>query len=113
MNLDSQKHKKKCLYFGTTKICHLICLSNFRYVRLFGKAVTKIGPWGGFGGMPCDIEMKRPHRLESVTIYSDVVVRSLTFTYTDIKGVQHTERWGGPGGSANTVSEKVLEVHCV
>lgn len=63
--------------------------------------------------MPCDIEVKRPHRLERMTIYTDAVVRSLTFTYIDIKGMEHTESWGGSGGSANMVSKKESEIQYI
>jgi hypothetical protein len=51
--------------------------------------------WGGSGGWSHDIEVE-PHRLESVTICSDMAIHSLAFSYTDHNGQQHT---AGPWGS--------------
>jgi hypothetical protein len=84
----------------------LFCLSNYIGSHA-NKAVTKIGLWGGNGGIPYDMEVV-PHRLESMTIYSDVVIRSLEFSYTDVKGhMRSAGRWGGPGGRADMVSRRI------
>lgn len=75
------------------------------YVPLTHKALAKIGPWGGNGGMAYDMKVA-PHRLESLTICSDVVVDSLACSYDDLNGKKHTAGpWGGPGGNTYTVSE--------
>lgn len=45
--------------------------------------------------------------MESVTICSDAVVNSLTFSYNDRNGKQRIlGPWGGPAGSSFTVSER-------
>ncbi|KAF7061436.1 hypothetical protein CFC21_068132 [Triticum aestivum] len=57
---------------------------------------TKLGPWGGNGGTAYDITVA-PHRLESVTVYSGVIVDVLEFSYTDHSGHEHNVGpWGGP-----------------
>ena len=67
---------------------------------------SKIGPWGGNGGMAHDMKVV-PHRMESVTVCSDAVVNSLTFSYNDRNGKQRIlGPWGGPAGSSFTVSER-------
>jgi hypothetical protein len=64
-----------------------------------------------------------PHRMESVTICSDAVVNSLTFSYNDRNGKQRIlGPWGGPAGSSFTVSGRksflfnqihvVFRLHC-
>ncbi|KAF8673297.1 hypothetical protein HU200_048853 [Digitaria exilis] len=54
--------------------------------------------------MPHDIKVV-PHRMESVTISSEAVVNSLTFSYHDRNGKQRIlGPWGGPAGSSFTVS---------
>uniref|UniRef100_J3N8Q7 Jacalin-type lectin domain-containing protein n=1 Tax=Oryza brachyantha TaxID=4533 RepID=J3N8Q7_ORYBR len=61
--------------------------------------LAKIGPCGGNGGKAHDIKVF-PHRLESVTICSDIVVNSLGFSYNDHDGEHHTAGpWGGQGGN--------------
>lgn len=68
------------------------------------ESFTKIGLWGGSGGRPRDIKVS-PHRLESVTICSDMVINSLAFSYTDLNGKHHNiGPWGGLGGTSHTVS---------
>lgn len=58
--------------------------------------------------MPHDIKVV-PHRMESVTISSEAVVNSLTFSYHDRNGKQRIlGPWGGPAGSSFTVSESSL-----
>uniref|UniRef100_A0A0E0R944 Jacalin-type lectin domain-containing protein n=1 Tax=Oryza rufipogon TaxID=4529 RepID=A0A0E0R944_ORYRU len=67
----------------------------------FGHA--KIGPCGGNGGKAHDI-MVLPHRLENVTICSDIVIHSLAFSYSDHDGQHHTAGpWGGDGGNNQTI----------
>ncbi|XP_052135677.1 disease resistance protein PIK6-NP-like [Oryza glaberrima] len=69
-----------------------------------GKVVlAKIGPCGGKGGEACDI-MVPPHHLESVTICSNIVIHSLTFSYNDHNGDHHLAGlWGSHGGSNQTI----------
>lgn len=65
--------------------------------------LAKIGPCGGKGGEACDI-MVPPHHLESVTICSNIVIHSLTFSYNDHNGDHHLAGlWGSHGGSNQTV----------
>ena len=60
---------------------------------------TKIGPWGGNGGSHVDAAVVAlPHRLETVTVRSDVVVDSLAYSYLDQAGQKHI---AGPWGSGN------------
>lgn len=65
------------------------------YVVCSQIGLSKMGMWGGGGGWSHDIEVP-PHRLESVTISSDVAIDSLAFSYIDHDGLQHT---AGPWGS--------------
>ncbi|TVU22011.1 hypothetical protein EJB05_31687, partial [Eragrostis curvula] len=66
-------------------------------------APSKIGPWGGNGGMPHDMKVV-PHRMESMTVCSDAVVNSLAFSYNDRNGKQQMlGPWGTPGGSSYTI----------
>ncbi|KAF8700221.1 hypothetical protein HU200_034600 [Digitaria exilis] len=45
-----------------------------------------------------------PYRLQSVTIYSCLVIDSLAFSYTDRDGQHHSSgHWDGHGGACNTV----------
>ncbi|KAJ1256764.1 hypothetical protein BS78_K312900 [Paspalum vaginatum] len=66
--------------------------------------LPKIGPWGGNGGTPCDITVT-PHRLESVTIHSDIVVNSIEFSYTDEYDYEEYTigPWGNQSGSSCTI----------
>lgn len=67
------------------------------------EVLAKIGPWGGNGGMAYDMKVA-PHRLETLTICSGVVVDSLAFSYDDLNGKQHTAGpWGGPSGNPYTI----------
>lgn len=76
----------------------------------FGHA--KIGPCGGNGGKAHDI-MVLPHRLENVTICSDIVIHSLAFSYSDHDGQHHTAGpWGGDGGNNQTVCVYCKLFHC-
>ncbi|XP_015689529.1 disease resistance protein RGA5-like isoform X2 [Oryza brachyantha] len=60
---------------------------------------NKIGPWGGNGGVTCDIKVASK-RLESVTICSGIIIDALAFSYFDKDGERHTTSlWGGLGGS--------------
>ncbi|KAK1614147.1 hypothetical protein QYE76_019664 [Lolium multiflorum] len=78
-------------------------LSDFFVRDLVPEVVARIGPWGGNGGTPKDVEMT-PHRLESLTVCSGDVINSLTFTYSDLSGRKHTVGpWGGDGGTAYTI----------
>jgi len=64
---------------------------------------SKIGPRGGNGGIAHDMKVV-PHRMESVTVCSDAVVNSLTFSYNDRNGKQRMlGPWGGPAGSSFTI----------
>ncbi len=65
---------------------------------------NKIGPWGGNGGIEYVMETV-PHRLESITIYSSVVVDSLEFSYSEVNGDNHTS---GPWGSASSESSQTV-----
>ncbi|CAN6343197.1 unnamed protein product [Urochloa humidicola] len=76
--------------------------------------VHKLGSWGGSGGSPQDIA-EPPKRLESITIWSGVVIDSIAFSYTDEAGKEHfAGPWGGSGGTPHTIqlgaSEYVKEV---
>lgn len=93
-------------------IAHLIFLLNFLFnLFLLGlqsqePIVTKLGPWGGNGGTAYDFTVA-PHRLESVTVYSGVIVDVLEFSYIDHSGHQHNVGpWGGPweGNDGHKVS---------
>jgi hypothetical protein len=74
---------------------------NFGQLSLGGgSSVTKIGPWGKISGQFLDVPAT-PHRLERVTILHGSVIDSLTFTFVDKAGGQHTVGpWGGPGGGS-------------
>uniref|UniRef100_A0A0E0R942 Jacalin-type lectin domain-containing protein n=1 Tax=Oryza rufipogon TaxID=4529 RepID=A0A0E0R942_ORYRU len=84
----------------------------------FGHA--KIGPCGGNGGKAHDI-MVLPHRLENVTICSDIVIHSLAFSYSDHDGQHHTAGpWGellttvsGTFGSYNTSYDVITSITLV
>ncbi|EAZ12139.1 hypothetical protein OsJ_02022 [Oryza sativa Japonica Group] len=67
---------------------------------------NKIGPWGGNGGIEYVMETV-PHRLESITIYSSVVVDSLEFSYSEVNGDNHTS---GPWGSASSESSQMIRL---
>uniref|UniRef100_J3N8Q8 Jacalin-type lectin domain-containing protein n=1 Tax=Oryza brachyantha TaxID=4533 RepID=J3N8Q8_ORYBR len=55
-----------------------------------GKVVlAKIGPCGGNTGNAHDIKVP-PYHLENLTICSDIVIHSLTFSYNDHDGEHHT-----------------------
>lgn len=65
---------------------------------------NRIGPWGGNGGVTCDIKVA-PKRLESITICSGIIIDALAFSYLDKDGERHTTSlWGGLGGSVQLVS---------
>lgn len=72
--------------------------------------VARIGPWGGDGGMSCDIDAT-PHHLESVIIWSCLVIDSITFSFRDHNDQQHhAGPWGGCGGNDHKVSLKHNEI---
>lgn len=61
--------------------------------------ITKVGLWGGESGSLHD-PIVVPRRLASVVIFSGKVIHSLTFTYIDCDGHQHSSGpWGGLGTS--------------
>ncbi|XP_006647196.1 disease resistance protein RGA5-like isoform X3 [Oryza brachyantha] len=65
---------------------------------------NKIGPWGGNGGVTCDIKVASK-RLESVTICSGIIIDALAFSYFDKDGERHTTSlWGGLGGSVQLIN---------
>ena len=59
----------------------------------------KIGPWGGLGGQPRDIQAS-PRRLTEITIHSDGEhINSIRYLYVDMEGALHQEGpWGGEDG---------------
>uniref|UniRef100_A0A0D9YQX2 Jacalin-type lectin domain-containing protein n=1 Tax=Oryza glumipatula TaxID=40148 RepID=A0A0D9YQX2_9ORYZ len=64
---------------------------------------NRIGPWGGNGGVTCDIKVA-PKRLESITICSGIIIDALAFSYLDKDGERHTTGlWGGLGGSVQLI----------
>lgn len=76
--------------------------------------LSRVGLFGGNGGRARDIRVA-PHRLENVTICSNHVVESFSFSYTDHNGQQRTAGpWGGRGGEVSTInlgpSEYLIEV---
>uniref|UniRef100_A0A0E0MFV6 Jacalin-type lectin domain-containing protein n=1 Tax=Oryza punctata TaxID=4537 RepID=A0A0E0MFV6_ORYPU len=90
---------------------HAPMSGNGSIVGLFGRegscieafGLDKIGPCGGNGGKAHDI-MMLPHRLENVTICSDIVIHSLAFSYNDNDGQHHMAGpWGGDGGNNQTI----------
>ncbi|CAN6203535.1 unnamed protein product [Urochloa humidicola] len=76
-----------------------LCPRGIRY------PVVKIGPWGGNGGSPQDIEdASTITHLESITIRSGFVVDSIQFSYVDLAGQTHSVGpWGGSGGDPHTI----------
>ncbi|CAL4991023.1 unnamed protein product [Urochloa decumbens] len=74
--------------------------------------LTKVGPWGGIGGMSHDIDNgPEPHRLESIKIYCDAVVNSIGFSYTEYNQKEHSVGpWGAPGGKLNEIHLQPLEI---
>ncbi|XP_037432365.1 horcolin-like [Triticum dicoccoides] len=58
---------------------------------------VKIGPWGGDGGEPRDIEYT-PLALVRVAIRSGDAINAIGFTYVDTSGNLHEEEWGGSEG---------------
>nr|XP_051190863.1 protein GOS9-like [Lolium perenne] len=78
----------------------------------------KIGPWGGDSGTPNDVDVL-PRRLISVTVHSGKAINSLTFTYSDCNGQEHTTGpWGRTveplDGSSHTIllgqSDYLMEI---
>ena len=55
---------------------------------------VKIGPWGGDGGEPRDIEYT-PFALVGVAVRSGDAINGVRFTYVDTSGNLHEEEWGG------------------
>nr|KAJ0210460.1 hypothetical protein LSAT_V11C400207350 [Lactuca sativa] len=63
-----------------------------------------VGPWGGKGGVNPWIFIPSG-RICEIRISTSGCVDSIRFTYIDHQGVQkHSERYGGDGGSAQTVT---------
>ncbi|CAN6374129.1 unnamed protein product [Urochloa humidicola] len=61
--------------------------------------LVKVGPWGGKGGYPRDLNVL-PERLTSVTIRSGEVIEAIRFTYVGTDGnIYTTDLWGG--GTSN------------
>ncbi|OEL33989.1 Salt stress-induced protein, partial [Dichanthelium oligosanthes] len=61
--------------------------------------LVKVGPWGGEGGSPQDLDVL-PERLTSMTIRSGDVIEAIKFTYVDTDGNTYTtDLWGGGSGS--------------
>ncbi|XP_008648490.1 salt stress-induced protein [Zea mays] len=58
--------------------------------------LVKVGPWGGQGGNPQDIDVLPDERLTSMTIRSGDVIEA----YVDTAGNDYTtDLWGGGNGS--------------
>ncbi|OEL33132.1 hypothetical protein BAE44_0005849 [Dichanthelium oligosanthes] len=84
---------------------------EFAYAHGVVTAKTKMGPWGGEGGIPCDIPQP-PQSLETVTIgcYGDAI-NSVAFSYTDQAGQKKTAGpWGGDGPLTTTIKLAPSEV---
>ncbi|TKW01695.1 hypothetical protein SEVIR_8G196200v4 [Setaria viridis] len=84
------------------------------------KPVQKIGPWGGNGGTPYEIQgAEQPQRLESVTIYANNnFIQTIAFSYTDQSGQKRAVGpWGGDAGKSKQPpiqfgpSETVKEIY--
>lgn len=63
--------------------------------------MVKIGPWGGEGGQPHDLDQDhRPSRLVCARIYSKgEVINGISFEYVDITGeTVIVQPWGGTQG---------------
>ncbi|RLM50341.1 hypothetical protein C2845_PMPSC049111 [Panicum miliaceum] len=66
--------------------------------------VTKMGPWGGYGGTAFDIP-EPPRSLQTVTIRCGEVINSTAFSYTDRAGQNRTAGpWGGAGPLTATIT---------
>jgi hypothetical protein len=62
--------------------------------------LVKVGPWGGQGGNPQDIDVLPDERLTSMTIRSGDVIEA----YVDTAGNDYTtDLWGGGNGSFTKV----------
>ncbi|CAM0884906.1 unnamed protein product [Alopecurus aequalis] len=60
--------------------------------------VTRLGPWGAGGGAARDVNAE-PRYLNSITIRSDGLIISLSFSYIDEEGKpRHGGTWGSKGG---------------
>uniref|UniRef100_A0A8I6XYD5 Jacalin-type lectin domain-containing protein n=1 Tax=Hordeum vulgare subsp. vulgare TaxID=112509 RepID=A0A8I6XYD5_HORVV len=69
--------------------------------------ITKVGPWGNHLARSYDLDVL-PQHLLSIVVCSGQVIDSLTFTYIDCDGQQHSVGpWGGQGapqdGSFHTI----------
>ncbi|KAJ1276311.1 hypothetical protein BS78_05G204700 [Paspalum vaginatum] len=96
--LDLRRHFVREMPWNTT-----IEIPELETIQEELAGLTKIGPWGGSGGTPHDINVA-PHRLESVIIRSDRVINSFSFSYYDHDGQMHTAGpWGGCGGSEHEI----------
>ncbi|CAM0870783.1 unnamed protein product [Alopecurus aequalis] len=71
-------------------------------------SVMKIGPWGGDLGSSYDVDVL-PRRLISVVVHSGKVINTLTFTYSDCNGQEHTAGpWGRTGEPTDGSSHQIL-----
>jgi len=63
--------------------------------------MVKIGPWGGDGGQPRDVDQeRRPSQLSRVIVYSKgQAINAISFEYIDTKGERvSVPAWGGSQG---------------
>ncbi|XP_044361715.1 horcolin isoform X1 [Triticum aestivum] len=81
------------------KIVMMACTysNNFICGHASQSKPVKIGPWGGDGGEPRDIEYT-PLALVRVAIRSGDAINAIGFTYVDTSGNLHEEEWGGSEG---------------
>ncbi|KAJ1277178.1 hypothetical protein BS78_05G275100 [Paspalum vaginatum] len=88
---------------------------DIRAFCLCTSEMTKMGPWGGQGGIACDITAP-PISLQTVTIgYDTDVIHSIAFSYTDKDGQKKTAGpWGGDSALTTTIrcapSETIKQV---
>uniref|UniRef100_A0ACD5WRX8 Uncharacterized protein n=1 Tax=Avena sativa TaxID=4498 RepID=A0ACD5WRX8_AVESA len=71
-------------------------------------SVMRIGPWGSDSGRPNYVDVL-PRRLIRVVVHSGKIINSLTFTYSDCNGQEHTAGpWGRTGEPLDGTSHTIL-----